>query len=73
MSIQLSKEDYKAIQAMRRSPFAARVRGVLERQLQLARDNFERTAPADEELRAAVLEIKTAYNTLFVDPITLEN
>lgn len=69
MAIKLSREDYKAIAAMRRAPYAHRVRGVLERQLIDARNNYELTAPADEELRFRVLEIRTALNTLFVDPI----
>lgn len=70
--IVLSKEDYKAIASLRRSPHAARCRGVLERHLAAARDEYELTAPADEELRFRVLEIRTALNVLFVDPITQE-
>lgn len=70
--IVLSKEDYKALASLRRSPHAARVRGVLERHLAAAREEYERTAPADEELRFRVLEIRTALNTLFVDPIKQE-
>ncbi len=72
-SIHLSKEDAKALLALRRSPFAPRVKAALERQLEAARDVYELTTPADDELRYRVLEIKTAYNMLFVDDIVQEN
>lgn len=72
MSLLLCKEDAKALGAMRRSPFMPRVKAILERQLQAARDEFEFTAPADEDLRFRVLEIKAAYNALFVDEIRQE-
>lgn len=69
MSIKLDREDYRALSALRRAPYAHRVRAVLERQLAAARNDYELTAPADEELRFRVLEIRTALDTLFVDPI----
>lgn len=69
MAIKLTREDYKAIAAMRRAPYAHRVRNVLERQLIDARNQYELTAPADEELRFRVLEIRTALDTLFVSEI----
>ena len=69
MSLLLNKEDAKALGALRRSPFMPRVKAILERQLQAARDAFEHTAPADDELRFRVQEIKTAHNALFVDDI----
>lgn len=69
MAIKLTREDYKAIAAMRRAPYAHRVRSVLERQLIDARNQYELTAPADEELRFRVLEIRTALDTLFVSEI----
>ena len=72
MAVLLNKEDAKALAAMRRSPFMPRVQGILAAQLQTARDAFEHTAPADEELRFRVQEIKTAFNTLFVDDIVQE-
>ncbi len=72
MALRLNKEDAKALGALRRSPFMPRVQALLERQLQAARDEFERTAPADEELRFRVLEIKTAFNSLFVTEIEQE-
>lgn len=72
-SIHLSKEDTKALMALRRAPFSPRIKAVLERQLEAARDVYELTTPADDELRYRVLEIKTAYNMLFVDDIVQEN
>lgn len=72
-SIHLTKEDTKALRAMRRSPYMPRIKAILERQLQAARDAFEHTTPADDELRFRVQEIKTAYNTLFLDDIVQEN
>ena len=71
-AIKLNKEDYKALASLRRSPHAARVRAVLERQLEAARDEFERTTPANEELRFRVLEIRTALETLFTIPLRQE-
>lgn len=73
MKVALSQQDLRALQALRRSPHARRVREVLERQLAAAREVYERTSPANEGLRMHVLEAKTAYNLLFVDEIALEN
>lgn len=72
MKIATSQQELRAIQAFRRSPLARDIRALLERQLEVMRDVYERTAPANEELRADVLEAKTTYNTLFVDEIVLE-
>lgn len=70
--MKLSQQELRALQSFRRSPHALHVERVLSRQLSAMRDEFERTAPADDALRAAVLEVKTAYNLLFTDELTLE-
>lgn len=72
MKIAMTQQQLRAVQAFRRSPLARDIRAVLERQLEVMRDAYERTAPADEARRADVLEAKTTFNTLFVDEIVLE-
>ena len=72
MKTSLSQQELRALQSFRRAPHAYRVEQALSRLLQDMRDEFERTAPADELLRAQVLEVKTAYNLLFVDDLVLE-
>ena len=62
MKIALSRQEMRAVQAFRRSPLTTTIRAVLERQLEVMRDEYERTAPADEAKRADVLEAKTTYN-----------
>jgi len=70
--VTLTQQELRALQSFRRSAHATRVEQILSRHLEAARNEFERTAPANEELRAKVLEIKTAYNLLFTDEIGLE-
>lgn len=62
--MKLSREDAKLVAAFRRSPYAASLRLILERELEAGREKYERNI-ASEGTRGYILGVRAVTDILF--------
>jgi hypothetical protein len=68
--MKLSNAEIIAVNAFRRDPKAVAIRRIVERIAQAALDEYIVTAPANEQLRVAVVVNNAITKTLFDQPFT---
>lgn len=64
-TVQLKKEQARALAALRRAPFYSMLRSMLHDEVERVRREYEAVTPADEEARLRVVEAKALYGLLF--------
>lgn len=66
--MEVSYEEARALQLFRSSRDVELIKGVIIRELNLTRDQFENEV-ADDTLRKTILAYKVALNVLFEEPL----